>query len=257
VTSDGDRVAFVTGASSGIGAALARVLARRGVAVALAARRTDRLEAMARGIEGDGGRALAVRVDVGDLTSVRAGVHAAEAALGPIDLLVANAGISRHTDSVALDPGDLEAEIRTNALGAFFAMHAVVPGMLERGRGHVVAVSSVAGWIALPGEAGYAASKAWLTRLVESLRLDWRKRGVTTTIVHPGFVDTEIVADADHPMPFLMDADRAARRIDRAIRRRQKRCDFPRRMVWLVRLGRLLPDRLRAHLVERARYGAR
>lgn len=237
------RVAIVTGASSGIDRALARVLAlEEGFAVGLVARRVDRLEALAGEIRGAGGWAAWAEADVGDRDAMRRAVAALVGELGPVDLFVAGAGVAHETNALAPEAQAFECEVRTNLLGAFYGIEAVVPGMVERGRGHVVAISSLAARRGFPGAGGYCATKIALTRLMESLRLDWKKAGIRATTVHPGFVKSEITARRTQPMPFLMETEPAARRIARAIRRGRKRCDFPWPTALLSRLAPLLPD---------------
>jgi len=236
-------VALVTGASSGIGWWLARVLAlEEGYAVGLVARRETRLDALADEIGRAGGTAAAAPADVGDREALRAAIVAVEASLGPVDLAVANAGVSYLTNAFAPDARSFAAEVRTNLLGAFHTIEAVVPGMVARGRGHVVAISSLAARRGFPGSGGYCATKIALTRLMESLRLDWKRAGIVTTTVHPGFVKSEITARVKHPKPFLMDTEPAARIIARAIRRRRKHCNFPWPTAVLSRIATLLPD---------------
>lgn len=236
------RVAVVTGASDGIGRALSLELAREEYAVGGIARRAEPLASLHAAIEAEGGRACMAAADVADREALLAAVRRIEDALGPTDLLVANAGISRPTHPLAPDARCLEEELGVNVVGVATAIEAVLPGMIERGEGHVVAVSSLAGWRGLPEAAGYCASKAALSTFMDACRVDWRDHGITTTTVHPGFVDTPMIADADHPKPFLMSAEDAARRVARAIRKKHKRCDFPRPMVWMMRVVRHVPD---------------
>ena len=247
------RVAVVTGASDGIGRALALELAREGWDLGLVARRKERLDAVRAAIEAEGGRATVAAADVADRDALLGAMADVAARLGPVDLLVANAGISRPTDPLAPDARRLEEELAVNVVGVATAIEAVLPSMVERGRGHVVAISSVAGWRGLPGAAGYCASKAALTTLMESYRLDWRAHGITTTTVHPGFVETPLIADEPHPKPFLLSAEEAAAIIGRAIRKKRARCDFPRRMVWTMRFVRRLPDAALVGAMGRAR----
>ena len=175
----------------------------------------------------------------------------ARARLGPIYLLVANAGVAYGTDAPAPDADTLEAEFRVNLFGAFFAIEAVIPSMREHRTGHIVVMSSLAGHRGLPGAAGYCATKAALTRLVEGMRPDWALAGIRSTIVHPGYVRSEMTDRNRFRMPFLLETDRAARLIARAIRRKKKLYEFRWRMSILVRwLVRHLPDRL---LVSRVR----
>ena len=237
------RVALVTGASSGIGYALAKVLAvEEGYAVGLVARRLDRLEALAADIESAGGKAVVVEADVGDREAMHGAVSSVADALGPIDLFVANAGISIPTLALEPDAATLEAEVRVNLFGAYYGIEAVVPSMRDRGQGHIVAISSLANRRGFPRSGGYSATKAALSRLMESLRLEWAKVGIRATTVHPGFVESEITEELDHALPFLMPADKAARKIARAIRRGRKTYDFPWPTALLARLAPLLPD---------------
>ena len=245
------RVAVVTGASSGIGWALALELARDGCDLGLTARRTDRLESLAAAIRVTGARAEYVAADAARRDETREAMRTLAERLGPVDLLVANAGVAHGTD--ALDPhaDTLEAEFRVNVFGAFYAIEAVIPSMRERRAGHVVAISSLAGHRGLPGAAGYCATKAAITRLIEGMRPDWALAGIEATIVHPGYVRSEMTDRNRFRMPFLMDAERAASLIARAIRRKRKVYEFPWRMSIVVRhLVRHLPDRL---LVSRVR----
>ena len=241
------KVAIVTGASSGIGQALALEIARQGYDLGLTARRADRLESLTAKIRARGGRAEFETADAARRDETHAALAALAERLGPVDLLIANAGIGLGTDALAPNAETLEAEFRVNVFGAFYAIEATVPAMRERGGGHIVAISSLASHRGLPGAAGYCATKAALTRLVEGMRPDWARAGIRATIVHPGYVRSELTDRNRYRMPLLMDTDRAARLIVRAIRRRRKVCEFPWRMSILVRhLVRHLPDRLLA-----------
>lgn len=247
-------VAVVTGASSGIGRALAVELAREGYRVGLIARRADRLEAVVAAIRAAGDSAECVPAAVTGRDEVRRAIATLTERLGPVDLLVANAGIGLGTDALVPAADALEAEFRVNVFGVFYAVEAVVPSMIERGAGHVVVISSLAAHRGLPGAAGYCASKAALTRLVEGLRPDWARAGICATTVHPGYVRSEMTARNRFRMPLLMETDRAARLIARAIRRKRKVYEFPWRMSLLVRhVVRRLPDRVLAGLVRRDR----
>ena len=245
------QVAIVTGASSGIGRALALELAQGGYDLGLTARRTDRLAGLATEIRATGARAEYEAADATRRDETHAALAALAERLGPVDLLVANAGIGLGTDALAPNAETLEAEFRVNVFGAFYAIEATVPAMRERGGGHIVAISSLAGHRGLPGAAGYCATKAALTRLVEGMRPDWARAGIRATIVHPGYVRSELTDRNRYRMPLLMDTDRAARLIARAIRRRRKVYEFPWRMSIFVRhLVRHLPDRLLASRIR-------
>lgn len=247
------RVAFVTGASSGLGMGLARRLARDGYAVGLAARRVGRLEEVASGIRAAGGRAVVCPCDVSDRAQVHDAVTAAEAALGPVDLLVANAGISEAASAQALD-GDVVARLmRVNFLGAVYAAERVLPGMLARDRGQLVAVGSQTGYGGLPKTAAYSASKGALHNFFESLRLDLRGTGVDVTIITPGYVRTELTARNLHRMPLLMELDDAVDVMAAAITARKRLCSFPRPLSTLTWIGQVFPGWLYDAVASRVR----
>ena len=250
-------VAFVTGASSGLGAGLSKRLARAGWAVALAARRKPLLDALAGEIEADGGRALVCPCDVSDRDDVHAAVARTVESLGPVDLLVANAGISERTYVDAFDAELVERIARVNFLGAVYAVEAVLPGMLERDRGQLAAIGSIAGLGPLPKTAAYSASKGALHNFFGSLRIDLRRTGVAVTVVSPGYVRTAITARNPHPMPFLMDLDDAVDRIYGAIVRRRAAVAFPAPLAAFAWAGRLLPARWYDALAARVRRDRR
>ena len=236
---------MVTGASSGIGRALALELAHRGYDVGLIARRSEQLGILADTIRGIGVRAEFLSVDVSHRDEVHRAIRKLTELLGPVDLLVANAGIACGTNALEPDAVSLESEFRVNMFGVFYAIEAVIPVMRKRQTGHVVVMSSLASYRGFPGAAGYCASKAALTRLVEGLRPDWARVGIDATTVHPGYVRSEMTDKNHFPMPLLMDPDQAAQLIARAIQKKKKVFEFPWRMALLIRyLVRWLPDRL-------------
>lgn len=251
------QVAFVTGASSGLGEGIARRLAREGWAVGLAARRHQRLRALAAELVGSGGRAAVCRCDVADRDQVLDAVARAERELGPVELLVANAGVSERTYVESLDSKSVERMVRVNILGAVYAVEAVLPGMLERGSGHLVAIGSLAGYRGLPMSAGYSATKGALANFFESLRIDLARTGVAVTLVTPGYVDTPQTRTNVHPMPYLLDLEDAVERIWRAIARRRRTCAFPAPLALAARLGRILPAAVYDRLAGRVRRDKR
>ena len=236
------RSAVVTGASSGIGRALAKALAVEGFRVGLIARRRALMEELAAEIRESGGTAAVATADVSDRAQVHDAIAAVAVLNGPADLLVANAGVGYPT---TLDPVNIDAveeTFRVNVLGVVYAIDAVLPAMLARGRGHIVAISSLAAYKGIPGESAYCASKAAVNSYMESLRVQARGRGVAVTTVCPGFVHTPMTAPNKFAMPFVLEADEAARRIVRALRRRPKVYNFPWPMTVLARLSRIAPD---------------
>jgi short-subunit dehydrogenase len=243
------RVVIVTGASSGIGRALALQLGAGGYRVGLIARRLDKLEEVARAIP----IAAVAAADVGDRSALRLAVASVEEQLGPADVLVANAGFGKPTDLDPLNIADVEETVRVNLLGVIYAIEAVLPGMLLRGRGQLLAISSLAAFKGLPGESAYCATKAAVNAYLEGLRIALRSRGIVVTTVCPGFVATAMTPMDAVATPFLMSADEAARRISRLIdRRRGGVIKFPLPMALLTSLIARLPDPLVAMLVPPA-----
>jgi NADP-dependent 3-hydroxy acid dehydrogenase YdfG len=192
-------VVVVAGASSGIGEAAAIAFARRGARVVVAARRTERLDAIVKRIEAGGGRALAATCDVtrpDQLDTLRV---LTEEAFGPTDVLVNSAGARSGGPFPTLPYDDIEALVRLNVLGVMFGTRAFLPGMLARGRGHVVNIGSLAGRFATPGSAIYGATKHAVVAFSEALHHDTERRNVFVTSVNPGFVDTEGFPQGDLP----------------------------------------------------------
>jgi len=241
---------IVTGASSGIGRSLARALAARGEPIAALARREELLVGLVKEIEQAGGRALAIPCDVTDRLAVQAAVRRAEAELGPASRLIANAGGGHASDARALSSDHIRFMVDLNLMGAVHCIEAVLPGMLERRAGHLVAMSSLAGYRGLPGAEGYSSSKAALTALMESLRVDLRGSGVDVTVLAPGFVRTKPRKKGKRKKPLQMDLDAATTRMLRAIERRKPYYAFPKSLLALIWLAWALPpaiyDRLLA-----------
>ena len=225
------KVALVTGASAGIGAALGRELAAQGATVALAARRTDRLEALADAITAVGGKAAPFACDVtrdGDLERT---VAAIVGRFGRLDIAVANAGFGVVGKLGALAIDDYRRQFDTNVFGLLRTTYAVL-SELKRSRGVLVVVGSVTGYLAAPGASPYAMSKFAVRAFAESVRPELAKDGVAVVLITPGFVDSEIRRvdnrgryheAAPEPIPawLRLPADRAARRIVRAVARRR------------------------------------
>ncbi len=243
-------VVIVTGASSGIGRALVFQLAAAGYRVGLIARRRELIDQAAAEINDAGGSAVAAAADVGDRSSLRAAIVEIESRLGPADVMVANAGFGATTRLDPLNTRDVEQTIRVNVLGVIYSIEAVLPGMIARGRGHLLAVSSLAAFKGLPGESAYCASKAAVNAYMEGLRISLRSRGVVVTTVCPGFVKTPMTP-MKSPTPFLMSADAAARRIARLIaQRRGGVVRFPLPMSLLMSVVARLPDAIIARVVR-------
>lgn len=235
-----NKVVLVTGASSGIGRGLAAEMARRGASVGLLARRRDLLEAAVDEISEAGGRAMALPADVTHADQVRAAACELRRKFGYIDVLVANAGVGGTTYAVDLCEKEVTKVIRVNVIGAVNSVTAVIPHMVQRGSGHLVAISSLAGYRGLPKSAAYCASKAGVSALFESLRIDLAHTGVDVTIIHPGFIKTPLTAGRKH-MPYLMELDDAVVKMMRVIEKRKKTYSFPWQLATIVRACMLLP----------------
>ena len=237
-----NQVAVITGASSGIGWALARALAAEGCKVGLVARRRPQLEALAGEISKAGGTAAFAPADVADREQILTAIRDVAARLGPVDLLVANAGVGAPTVLEPFNVGDIEKMFRVNVFGVVYAIEAVLPEMLRRGRGHLAAISSLGSYKGLPGESGYCASKAAVNVFMEGLRIQLRGRGIAVTTVCPGFILTPMTEINKFHMPWLLQPDEAARRIVRALARRRKVYNFPWQTSLLMKLTAWLPD---------------
>jgi short-subunit dehydrogenase len=245
------RRALVTGASSGIGRALALWLAGRGIVVVAAARRVDQLEELRDEAARSGGVIEPLALDVTDTAAVRARVAEIDGRHGDLDLVVANAGAGELISARHFDWEACERILRVNVLGAAATVTAPLPGMLERGRGHLVAIASIAAVRGMPRNAAYGASKAFLRSFMESLRIDLSTTPVKTTCVFPGFIKSEMTAGNKFPMPFLLETDEAAARIGRAIYAQQAELWFPWQMALATRALGLLPSPLWVRLARR------
>lgn len=235
-----NKVVLITGASSGIGRGLAVNLARRGASVGLLARRREILDQIAEEIINAGGRARALPADVTQVDSVRAAVEELRHQFGPIDVLVANAGISINTSVPNLCEKEIAELINVNVIGVINSVSAVLPNMIRQGHGHLVVNSSLAAYRGLPKSAAYCASKAAISSFFEALRIDLKGSGVDVTIIHPGFVKTPLIANIRRT-PFLMEVDYAVQKIIRAIEKRKKGYAFPWQLATLARACKLLP----------------
>ena len=193
------RVALVTGASSGLGARFARVLAASGARLVLAARREERLQALAAELREDGAEAITVTLDVASYASIQAAAAAAEAQLGPIGILVNNAGISRQARLEDVTEHDYDDVMATNLKGAFFMAQAAARQMIaNRIPGRIVNIASIAGLRALGQLSTYSMSKAAMVQMTKSMAREWGRHDINTNAICPGYIATEISADFVH-----------------------------------------------------------
>jgi len=241
VSSFKGKVVFLTGASSGIGRGLATELARRGAKVGLVARREDLMAEAVSEIQDEGGQALALKADVQNVESLSGAADKLRDHFGPIDILIANAGVGATTDGAELDGKEVANVINVNVIGAANSVAAVVREMVARGSGQLVVISSLAAYRGLPKSAAYCASKAAVSAFFESLRIDLEPKGIDVTIIHPGFIKTPLTAGREADMPFLMELDDAVKKMARAIEKRRKRYSFPWQLATIVRAGLVMP----------------
>jgi len=241
---------FISGASAGIGEALARHYARSDTVLGLAARRRERLQSVAAGLPG---RSALYVVDVADRGAVAAAARDFIAQFGVPDLVIANAGISRGT--LGEDEGDLETLRRileTNVVGLAATLTAFAPAMRAAGRGTLAGISSVAGFRGIPGSGAYSASKAAANAWLESLRGELAGSGVSVVAICPGYVDTDMTRRNGFRMPFLLPVEVAAKRIARAIHARRRLAVIPWQMALASYGLRRMPGWLFDRLMRRA-----
>ncbi len=250
-----DKTVFLTGASSGIGEALAVAFAKKGATIGLLARREELLAELAKKCHDAGGKARIFPCDVVDSDGVHAAAEKFRDEFGHIDIMIANAGIGgNNKETRNYEPDAVKKLIEINLLGSVNAIHAVLPQMLERGSGHLVAISSLAGFRGLPKSAAYSASKAGMTAFFESVRLDVAKKGIDVTIIQPGFIRTPLTAGRENKMPFLMELDDAIPHFIKAIENKKKFAAFPWQLATIVRAGKFMPAWLYDRIAGRANY---
>lgn len=225
---------WLVGASEGLGLALAQLLAAEGARVILSARDPERLAEACGRVP----RASAVVVDVADAASVQA----AAAEVGAVDGMVFLAGVYWPMAAQEVDAAQLEAMCNVNFTGLARVVGAVLPGMVARGSGHIVITGSLSGFRGLPGALGYAASKAGVMALAESLYADLRGSGVRVQLGNPGFIRTRLTAKNDFSMPFLMEPEQAAAEMLALMKSTRFKRSFPTVFSWVFRGSQFLPD---------------
>ena len=241
---------FLTGASSGIGEALARLYAARGATLGLVARRAELLERLKASLATP---CETYARDVRDLGAMRSAAEAFIARHGVPDIVIANAGVSYGTlTQIEEDVETFRETLEINVLGIVHTFHPFIDRMKARGNGTLAGIASVAGFRGLPGASAYSASKAAAIRYMEALRIELRRSGVKVTAVCPGFIATPMTAKNPYPMPFLIDADEAARLIARAIDARKGYAVIPWQMAIVGRVLAVLPNAIYDRLMTRA-----
>ena len=247
--------AFLTGASSGIGHALAVALARKGTHVIVSARREPELRSLVDRIRTDGGRADYCLLDVCDTDRVQSTISEWDEKAGGLDLVIANAGVGAMKSAHKLDyKTDIEPTLRVNVLGAFATILAGMHVMLPRKHGTLVGISSLAAMRGLPRAGAYSASKAALATFLETLRLDLTRKGLTVVDVRPGFVDTPLTSSGKFPMPFLMNVEEAVAVALHGIERGDAVVTFPKRLSTFMSLSEAAPDALYRAIASRVKF---
>ncbi len=246
---------LITGASSGLGRGLARRFAAEGAHVIAVARRKELLDSLVSEATNTPGRITALAADVGEPLSLVEHIRRLDRELGGLDLIVANAAIGITPPLHKLTFEVIAPMLQVNFQGAIATLTAVLPQMLERKRGHLVGVSSIAGLLPVPASNAYAATKAGLTMFLESLRLELLGTGVDISIVHPGFVKTEMTAGNKFKMPMIMELDTAVELIHRGILGRKHLIDFPTTMALGARAASTIPTPLYDAIARRFKIG--
>lgn len=252
-----DQVALITGAASGIGRQLARLLSQEGARIAALDLSAEGLAALEAEMKNAGGRCAVAAADVTDAQAVRAAVARLEGQVGPTDLLIASAGVGRETTADAFSAEIFAQTIAVNLVGVSNSIAAVLPGMRERRRGHLAVLSSLASYHGMPRMAAYCASKAGVNALMDALRVELRSSGIVCTTLCPGWIRTPMTAALNLPGIRMLEVEDAARRILTALHRRRAFVAFPAGNVWQLRLLRYLPlpvaDWLAYQIMQRSR----
>lgn len=244
------RSILITGASSGLGEALALDYSGPGIALVLTGRDGDRMEAVAAACRARGATVRTSTVDVVDEDGMARLIDETDAAT-PLDLVIANAGISSSLNDLAHFDGQVRRTFAVNVTGVFNTLHPAMSRMLRRGHGQLAIVSSLAGFRGFPGAVAYSASKAAVKTYGESLRGRLAREGIEVSVICPGYIRSRMTARNKFPMPFLMNADRAARIIRRGLRRNRGRIAFPWPLHFAAWLIAALPDSLIDRLSRR------
>jgi short-subunit dehydrogenase len=232
----------ITGASSGLGRALSLWFVRRGARVYAIARREAQLLSLQAEAASGPGAVVPVPLDVAEPDALVQRLRALDdATAGGIDLVVANAGVGGKLNGARTEWASIAPMLEVNVLGATATLAALAPRMAERGKGHLVGISSLAAWLVVPRFGIYGASKRYLQTYCQGLRLDLAGTGVRVSCINPGFVKSEMTADNRFKMPFLLETEDAANRIGRAILRGDARFAFPWQMALVTRLASFLP----------------
>ena len=253
LTSSMTKTLWITGAGKGIGKAIALEYASRGWNVAVSARTEANLHEVAKEAVNEGmpGQIHAYPLDVTDQLANKTVFNSIEGDLGPVDQIIFNAGTHIPTPPESFSAAPFRTLMEINYFGAVNGLDAVLPILIDRKKGHVAIVSSVAGYGGLPNAAAYGASKAALINMCESLRTQLGNYGVTTSVINPGFVRTPLTDKNEFPMPFLMEPEDAARAIFEGMAKKNFEIAFPRTFVLILKFLQMLPYGLYFGLIKK------
>ncbi len=246
-----NKTIWITGASSGIGAAVVRELSRTPCRIALTARREEKLDALKKELESNRARLESFPADVTDREGILAVEKQIRQRFGPVDILFTCAGDYEPMDVQKFDSAHYDHVMKVNYSGTLHCVEAVLPGMIDRRDGYLVIVSSVVGYRGLPNSASYSATKAALINFFEGARFDLKKHNVAVSLVNPGFVRTQLTDKNEFSMPFRIEPDDAARRIVAGMKRGKKEIHFPWQFTWSMKFLRILPYPIYEFLVSK------
>jgi short-subunit dehydrogenase len=245
------KTALLTGASSGLGRGLAKWLAQRDVKVYAAARRLDQLESLKAEA---GSNIVPMKLDVSDADATFAAVQKLDADCGGLDLVIANAGVGEETRPKKVSWESTSRMLQVNVNGATATLFGALPAMVQRGRGQLVGIASLASFVPLPANAVYCATKSYIEMLLDGLRLDVERYGLTVTAIHPGFVKSEMTAkNKPGSMPFILETDDAVERIGRAMLRKAKSYAFPWQLTSLISTAQAMPRPIQTAVLRKLR----
>ena len=245
------KVVVITGASSGIGFDFAEYLAGFGARLALVARRAEKLEELAQRCTAAGAETLVLPADVSSLEAMESVRDAVLGKWGSADIVIGNAGVGGLNPADRFDLDIHRKTVEINVLGLAYTLMPFVPGMIERGQGHLVGISSLAAFRGLPKAASYSSTKAAQKTFLESLRVDLRPKGIAVSSIHPGFVATPMTDHDDFTMPFMVPARKSSILIAKALRKRKSVYLYPWQMRLLTMLNKSLPNWLFDRLMQK------
>lgn len=244
-------VAWITGASTGIGRALALRLAREGCTVAASARGVEALDSLVQEADPLPGRIVPVPLDVTDADAVKTAGQKIKTELGVSDLCVLNAGNFIPINAKRLKSADVETQFDLNVMGVVRVIEEIIPDMVARRSGRIAVVSSVSGYRGLRSAMGYGATKAALINMCEAMRMELSDHDIVVQLVNPGFIKTPLTDKNDFPMPFLMPVEKAVDQFYRGLLSDRFEITFPKRFTWILKALRLLPYGIYLPLMNR------